>query len=137
MKLILDYLVQRIPDVNASGTCIILQAIPPPGTLKHSLLTPWMVFFPLLLTERLWKLLHICPSGFLQPGVYLRNSFDENCPNMFDQSVEVIFPLMNSVCSNRVEPVKFALIGTELPGCQISGAVHALNPVEICLPGTG
>ena len=46
-------------------------------------------FFPLLLTERLWKLLHICPSGFLQPGVYLHNSFDENWPNMFVQSVEV------------------------------------------------
>ena len=45
MKLILDYLVQRIPDINASGTCIILQVIPPPGTLRHSLFTPWMVFF--------------------------------------------------------------------------------------------
>ena len=55
---------------------------------------------------------------------------------MFVQSVEVIFPLMNSVCSNRVEPVKFALIGTELPGCRISGAVYALNPEEIYLTGT-
>ena len=97
------------------------------------------VIFPLLLTERLWKLLHICPSGFLQPGVYLRNSFDENWPNMFVQSVEVIFPPMNSVCSNRVEPAtsKFGRIGTGLPGYRISGAVYALNPVEIYLPGTG